>query len=140
LKALLDATAIVALLLNPPQRLDGLSELFTLDLAFYEVGNAIWKAAKVHRSFNEEKGAKAVRTLEKLMENMNVLPFREVEASKVFEVGVRSGLTFYDSSYLVTALGKGLTLITDDKKLARVAEEEGIEVFGSDMLPTLLGP
>ena len=33
------------------------------------------------------------------------------------------GLTFYDTAYVVTASGRNLTLVTDDKKLATKIEK-----------------
>ncbi len=138
MRVLLDATAIVAILLSPPSKPEGLNELSTLDLAFYEVGNAIWKAVRLGKSLDEGKEIKAIGILEELMENLRVIPFREIRASRIVEVGIKRGLTFYDSSYLVTALDRGMTLVTDDRKLSAASMEEGVKVIGSDRLLALL--
>ncbi len=48
---------------------------------------------------------------------------------KVLNLAGKCGLTFYDAAYLNAAMVSGYTLVTEERKLAREASKEGIEVL-----------
>ena len=124
---LFDSSAIINLC--GERKIDPLLEGKTLSLAFYEVGNAVWRQVHVHKSITREEGD---LVLDSLMEVVRRMEKIEVERPlEILRIAVEENLTYYDASYLQAAIEKDLTLITDDKKLY-VAGKKYIETLKSD--------
>jgi len=122
-----DSSAIINLC--GERKIDPLLEGKTLSLAFYEVGNAVWRQVHVHKSITREEGD---LVLDSLMEVVRRMEKIEVEKPlEILRIAVEENLTYYDASYLQAAIEKDLTLITDDKKLY-VAGKKYIETLKSD--------
>lgn len=105
-----------------------LKDSITLDLAFYEVGNALLKELR-RRLITEESFAAAVNVLGGISGVMNVVNFQKLEPEKVCQISKPSGLTFYDASYLAFALTLKETLVTNDQKLSEESRKLGIRVI-----------
>ena len=45
------------------------------------------------------------------------------EVGMALELAEDEGLTFYDASYLRAAIGRGISLVTEDTKLRRAAKK-----------------
>lgn len=56
----------------------------------------------------------------------------EDEASSVLALACKFNLTFYEAAYLAEALKTKSALVTDDKKLAKAAQNVGAENLTSD--------
>ena len=124
---LFDSSAIINLC--GEKKIDPLLEGKTLSLAFYEVGNAVWRQVHVHKSITREEGD---LVLDSLMEVVRRMEKIEVEKPlEILRIAVEENLTYYDASYLQAAIEKDLTLITDDKKLY-VTGKKYIETLKSD--------
>lgn len=91
---------------------------YTIDLAFYEILNAVWKETKLLNRISMDT---AMLLLKGAVTAWKVLPKVEVDYEEVFRIAVELDLTAYDSSYLVAARKLGLTLVTDDQKLLKVS-------------------
>ncbi|AGO60548.1 MULTISPECIES: type II toxin-antitoxin system VapC family toxin [Ferroplasma] len=90
----------------------------TIPLAVYEVGNVIWKNSNIKNTITQEEAKDIGSVLFELINSIEqVIP----TWSSVLSLALKEGLTFYDSSFLVSAIEKGYGLITDDIKLFRVA-------------------
>ncbi|MHA1834776.1 MAG: hypothetical protein ACTSV7_12405 [Candidatus Baldrarchaeia archaeon] len=50
-----------------------LKENYTLQLALYEIGNAIWKDITLLKSYSLDTGLKIISTVKKLLNYMNVI-------------------------------------------------------------------
>jgi len=125
--SLFDSSAIINLC--GERKIDPLLEGKTLSLAFYEVGNAVWRQVHVHKSITREEGD---IVLDSLMEVVRRMEKIEIEKPlEILRIAVEENLTYYDASYLQAAIEKDLTLITDDKKLY-VAGKKYIETLKSD--------
>lgn len=112
---LFDSSAILNIVKKGKARLlDG----YTISLAFYEILNAIWKETKLLASISEDN---ASLLLKGAITAWRVLPKIEVDGLEVFKTSLKYGLTVYDASYLTAARIRGLTLVTDDRKLRSVA-------------------
>ena len=96
----------------------------TLDLARYEIGNAILKERKIFKALTAEQAKLLAREGETLLRNMTLLPALNVE--EILELAMKTGLSFYDTSYLYTARREGLKLATEDTRLSKVAGDLGI--------------
>ena len=64
-----------------------------------------------------------------LVAGTNVQIHQEPRNSEVLGLARRHALTTYDAAYLELALRLGATLATLDRKLARAADAEGVEVI-----------
>jgi len=125
--SLFDSSAIINLC--GERKIDPLLEGKTLSLAFYEIGNAVWRQIHIHKVITREEGD---IVLDSLMEVVRRMEKIEVERPlEILRIAVEENLTYYDASYLQAAIEKDLTLITDDKKLY-VAGKKYIETLKSD--------
>ncbi|RLI32644.1 hypothetical protein DRO56_03180 [Candidatus Bathyarchaeota archaeon] len=125
--SLFDSSAIINLC--GERKIDPLLEGKTLSLAFYEIGNAVWRQIHIHKVITREEGD---IVLDSLMEVVRRMEKIEVERPlEILRIAVEENLTYYDASYLQAAIEKDLTLITDDKKLY-VTGKKYIETLKSD--------
>jgi len=85
---------------------------YTVDLAYYELGNVLWKYAK--RGLNT---APILRAFEELL---NVLRVERVKLnSNVLNLAIENDLTYYDAVYVYLAIKLGTKLVTEDGELLR---------------------
>ena len=129
MKLLFDSSSIINLCAK--KQIDKLLEGWTLSLAFYEVGNAVWKQVHLHKALTPEEGGRALDALVEVLKKMREV--RVEDASAILNIAVREGLTYYDASYIHAAIKKGTTLVTDDKKLHSIAEKY-VETITSEEL------
>ena len=87
------------------KNLQALRDSTTLDLAFYEIGNAIVQEEKMG-IISENMSGVISQVVQSLHEIMNVVPFQKLKAGKVLQEAKRSGLTFYDASVLDPGKGE----------------------------------
>ena len=116
---LYDSSAIINLC--GQKKIDKLLEGWTLNLVFYELGNAVWKQIHVHKTITTNE-ANAV--LDPLIEIFRKLKKPETEdALEILKIAVKENLTYYDASYIHAAMENGLTLVTDDKQLYKTSQK-----------------
>ncbi|HDD40334.1 MAG TPA: PIN domain-containing protein [Nitrososphaeria archaeon] len=126
---LYDSSAIINLC--GEGKTERLLEGWTLNLAFYELGNAVWKQARIHRRITLEE---AYLILDTLTEVFRRLRKPEEEAPlRTLEMAVREDLTYYDAAYISAAIEKGLILVTDDERLYEVGRRY-VKTLKSDEL------
>jgi len=123
-KAIVDASSLLLMIKNVEEeallgKLDGLA---TLDLAFYEIGNALWKQV-VRGVASREEVERTALAIGKLLLVKGVIKvgWRDLGYSAILNLAVDNGITFYDASYLAASIAFGVPLITEDEKLRRVA-------------------
>lgn len=97
----------------------------TISLAFYEVGNAIWKESRIHGRLDLPEAKRLMNTTSALLRRMEEIEPPEEEA---LEIAHRHRITFYDASYLAAARAFDRALVTDDRRIIRVGREEGGKV------------
>lgn len=95
---------------------------YTLDLAIYEVTNAIWKECCLLKNIQANTALKLIELISKIFSIMSLYTIRGHE-EKVLDLAIKEGITVYDASYIYVAADNKLTLVTDDKKLANVARK-----------------
>lgn len=101
-----------------------------LELTTYETGNSIWKLAYLQKKITPQQACKILESFLFLRQNMHVLDIAGLE-EKIKNLSIGTGLTFYDSAYVVAAQHAGLALVTDDASLAKIAAKH-LTVVGSD--------
>jgi predicted nucleic acid-binding protein len=115
---LFDSSAIINL--SSEKKAETLLKGVTLSLAFYEVGNAIWKQVHLRRSLTKEEGSKALTALARLLKQMKEASVKYEAAALI--IAVEEGLTYYDASYIQAAIDNDSILVTDDAELLSKAK------------------
>ena len=97
-----------------------------LDLTQYELGNAVSKKYKGDRVLMLKLFDECVD----ILAHMRVLGTGGMERD-VLVTASSTGLTFYDSAYVVAAERHGLVLVTDDAEMSEAARRRGISTIAS---------
>jgi len=89
---------------------------YTLDLAKYELANALWKQhALLHRISRDDLNS-LVRIAKDVMNVLEILR-TDCHEEEVIKLSSELRLTFYDASYVFHALNLGASLVTEDEQL-----------------------
>src|SRR5271157_1106977 len=132
---LFDSNVIYLLIREMPDTaVDRLIEGYTINLAYYELGNALWRECLLLKKISLEEAQKSLGLMYAILEKMQITPIDSDTGAEVLEVAYKFSLTFYDSAYLTEAKENGKTLITDDNKLAKAAEKIGVKTLSSQVL------
>ena len=124
---LLDANAFLDLVRRKKTLIAG---QYILDLTIYEIGNAIWKEVTLFRTLTKDEAIQFMTDLMNIIQKMNIIRIQE-DLNQIMSLAIEKHLTFYDAAYLHFAAKKGLTLVTNDKKLFSVAKDK-VKVLHSD--------
>jgi predicted nucleic acid-binding protein len=132
---LFDANAIYRLIREfPDDALAKLSEGSTIYLAYYELGNALWRECFLLKRISKEEAQKSLCFMYAVLERMQILSLASDAGISVLDAACKFNLTFYDSAYLTEAKKSDKTLVTDDKKLAKAAENFGIKTLSTAII------
>jgi len=106
-KYLLDASALYPLILKLKEGLLLHRDRFAiLDLTIYEVGNAVWRA---YRKGAVKQPALVARMFEEVLKGLEKLSVGPV-LLEVLDIAAKSGVTFYDASYVYVGFPEAITL------------------------------
>ena len=126
---LLDASAIMAILLNEPnrERVIGLTDNTTLlspEVISFEIGNALVNLFKKQKI--TEEGLFAAYN------NYTLIPLRsiKVDTEKALKIACKYKIYAYDAYYLETAYRLKLPLITFDESMRKVGLDLKINILG----------
>ena len=134
-KFLFDSNAIYKLIRETPDKaLDKLMEGATISLAYYELGNALWRESHLLKRISIDEAQKSLSLMYSMLSRVNVTDVSAEEGNKILETAHEFNLTFYDSAYLVVANKNSTILVTDDGKLAKAAENLGVNTIPSNAL------
>jgi len=121
---IVDSSAIATLYFKEKYRdvvrkvLDDDADVHTLDLAFYEVANAIRKkVAKKEITIDEAKDA--YKKIKDLFESLKIHRVDEV-IDEAFELALNYNITAYDASFVQLAIKYNGKLLTTDERLMNV--------------------
>ncbi len=117
---LYDASAILNLVKKGEIRI--FARGCTVDLAIYEVINAVCKEYYLLKKIRVETAYRLIELLSKILSVLDLHTIRGSE-KEVLDIAVKEGITIYDASYIHIAARNKLTLVTDDKKLAEIARK-----------------
>ena len=117
-KLLFDASSLIYAL--KLKNIDILNENYIQHLTIYEAINAIWKETHLIKSLPPKKAVELIKLATEIIGNLNILSIHQYEP-EIFKKATELDLTIYDASYIVLAEKNKLTLVTEDKKLARKA-------------------
>jgi predicted nucleic acid-binding protein len=132
---LFDANAIYRLIRDCPEKAtDKLMEGTTISLAYYELGNALWRETHLLKRISIEEAQKSLSLMYAMLARMQVVKVDDEQGIEILQTAHKCNLTFYDSAYLVEAKKASKILVTDDNKLAKAAEILGVETLSSNTL------
>ncbi|MEM4834434.1 MAG: type II toxin-antitoxin system VapC family toxin [Thermosphaera sp.] len=125
-----DASVIAAIILredNYEKLLQHLKNSITLDQAFKEASNAIWKAV-MRGHLSGEEAVKAFSLL-KMMKGIFEIRNEDEYLDESFKIALETGLTIYDSLYLALARSEKRPLLTLDENQREAAKKLDIPIF-----------
>ncbi len=127
---LFDASSIIILIKMRSRVFRHVTEDFRiLPLTIFEIGNVFRAEAYLTKTTSPEKAAVMLDGISGIVKKMRTQNLDVDDPVKVLNLAGKCGLTFYDAAYLNAAMVSGYTLVTEDRKLAREASKEGIEVL-----------
>jgi len=128
-----DASSILTLTRELGENvLDLVEKNFTSPLAYYEIGNGLWKECNLLKRLNLDEAVKALKFTFSLLHLMNVIDTEDISlGAKTLSNASKLDITYYDAAYLSIARELGKPLITDDEKLAIAAEKIGVRTLQS---------
>lgn len=115
MKYLIDASSLYRIV--EAKRFDALAGMATLDLARYELGNAVLKDFKFLKKMDATEAGRMIGLLYGVLNAITRITV--ADGKPVIEVADRFGLSFYDAAYVYQARELDLQLITDDEKLRK---------------------
>jgi predicted nucleic acid-binding protein len=134
-RLLFDANVIYRLIRDCPEKaMDMLMEGTTISLAYYELGNALWREAHLLKRISIEEAKKSLSLMYAMLVRMQLVEVEGEQGIEILQTAHKCNLTFYDSAYLVEAKKTSKILLTDDNKLAKAAEILGVETLSSNTL------
>lgn len=95
--------------------------MYAPKLIYREIGNVLlWK---------EKKGIIELGRISSVRSFLSTLQLHESDFLEIYDLAKRTGLTFYDASYLQTAIDLKLPLATYDKQLRKAVESCKIKLL-----------
>jgi predicted nucleic acid-binding protein len=137
---LFDSNAIYTLIRETPDKAtDTLMEGTTIYLAYYEIGNALWRECLLLKRISIEEAKKTLSFIYEMLARMQIGLMNDEKGNETLENAHKLNLTFYDSAYLVEAKKNNKILVTNDNKLAKAAQNLGVETRSSNKLANTSG-
>ncbi|MEM2960923.1 MAG: type II toxin-antitoxin system VapC family toxin [Candidatus Bathyarchaeia archaeon] len=116
---LFDSSAIIVLC--GEKKLDKLLDGWTINLAYYELGNAVWKQVNVYKKMTTSEARKVLDSIAEAFRRLKKP--KDEDTLETLKIATEENLTFYDASYIQAATKKGFVLVTDDDKLLKIAKK-----------------
>ncbi|MEM1998094.1 MAG: type II toxin-antitoxin system VapC family toxin [Candidatus Bathyarchaeia archaeon] len=131
MKCLIDSSAVILVLKWLKEKsVEALNGQATLNLAYYEINNVVWKQCAIEGSINFQEAIDRAKEVAQILEIMSIEELRSPEeVGEAMKYAVEQGLTFYDASYLQKAKSKNYVLVTEDKELFKKSEYVGVKAI-----------
>ncbi|MBM3897345.1 MAG: type II toxin-antitoxin system VapC family toxin [Thaumarchaeota archaeon] len=133
---LVDSSSLMILIKNMEERKATklMQDSKILDLTYYEAGNMLWKHSGLHKYVSKQDLANLTDLTKDVLRKLERISAESDDLPRILEIANREKLTFYDSSYLYIAVAKGLSLVTDDFKLAKASHKYITTKTASEMV------
>lgn len=135
LALLFDASSLLTLIKELRGRApDLLLEGSTISLAYYEVGNALWRECFLLQRIGPEEASQLLKAIFAILRAMDVTLLKDEElGNAILKLAGELKITYYDAAYITEAQRSNKILVTDDEKLIKAAESRGIKTLTSKM-------
>ncbi len=111
---------------------DMFGEGSTISLAYYEVGNALWRECFLLKRIVPKEATKLLKSMFAMLRAMDVAVLKdEGLGDAILNMAGKLDITYYDAAYLTVARKSGRILVTDDEKLAKAAKSLGVRTLTS---------
>jgi len=106
------------------------AELTTVDLAFIEVANTLWKHTYVLNRIPADAFRVLADTIGPLIRSSTKRIYSSVEyLRESLDNAMRFGITVYDAIYVTAALKHGCRLATFDERLDKALKSRGLDII-----------
>jgi predicted nucleic acid-binding protein len=102
-------------------------ENLTLELAFIEAANTLWKHAYVFKRINGDKYEALRNSVKPLISNLARVHSSLEILEEATDNAIRYGFSIYDSLYVTLSLRENCKLVTFDDKLRSKLVEKGLK-------------
>ena len=126
-----DASSIFKLIAE--KKVSLLGGNFTVPLAKFELGNAVWKEVILHKRLKEDEGLELINLISKVLDIMNII---DVDEIKVEKVALYYRISYYDALYVQLSIDLSLPLVTEDKKLMEKVKGKVIVISTNNVVTT----
>ncbi|MFB6244799.1 MAG: type II toxin-antitoxin system VapC family toxin [Candidatus Nanohaloarchaea archaeon] len=113
-----DTSSLVHLLFNG--EVEELFDSGTLELAFYEASNVIWKKNSLQNRINNQEAEEALEALKIIEREMEI---QKPDRKKAMKIAREEEIAFYDASFISVARDRGEKLVTEDHEMKKSAED-----------------
>src|SRR5487761_101360 len=122
---LLDANSLFLLARSTDEELKSrtIKSSKTLGLAFYELGNAIWKESELLKTLSRDEADALTRAVSVILSRISQIQITQGQLSGILEIARKEKRTFYDCAYIYAARIENLIFVTEDEKLSKVARK-----------------
>ena len=133
MKYVLDASSIYKI--AESNRLEFIEDSITIDLARYELGNAVLKDCAIHKRIDAQKAQQLIGFLYELLDTIDKVSV--TDSSGVMKIALNLKLSFYDAAYVYYSKSANLILVTEDEKLAKKAKGHTRVISTEDLFSAL---
>ncbi|RLI33453.1 hypothetical protein DRO56_01710 [Candidatus Bathyarchaeota archaeon] len=104
----------------------------TISLAYYEIGNALWRECVLLKRVTPEEALGILRALFAMLRTMEVTKLEDEDGGvAILNLACELNITYCDAAYLAEAQRSGRMLVTDDEGLAEAAGRVGVKTVTS---------
>jgi len=108
---------------------------FTVSLAYYEIGNAIWRECYLLGRIALDDAAIVLSSIFTILQTMNVTMLEDdMMGRDILNMAGELGITYYDAAYLTMAQKLNKTLVTNDEELIKAAKKTDVKTLRSRAL------
>jgi len=113
--------------------IDVLKGNITVSLAYYEIGNALWKECNLYKRVSVEDAVKTLRFMYSMLGLMKVIHVEDASFGiSTLLMANKLNITYYDAAYLSVAKELDKVLVTDDERLREIAEKINVKTLSSE--------
>ena len=136
MKAVLDARTIISLVKKHGEdSIDMLEGSATIALAPYEIGNMLRTETQLTRTLTVAEADRLLYIFYRILAVVTVAaPATADEAIRILRMARETDTSYYDVAYLTEAKKKRVPLAAEDRRLAEIAERNGVKTFNADSL------
>lgn len=128
-----DASSILILTRElQEQVVDVMKGNLTTSLAYYEVGNALWKKCTLAKKLTLNEATEVLEFTFQLFKLMKIVHISDENmGGKTLSNATKLNITYYDAAYLTAAKETGKVLVSDDEKLTTTSQKIGVKTLPS---------
>jgi predicted nucleic acid-binding protein len=133
LSYMFDASSILILTRELEEKVvDVMKGNLTSSLAYYEVGNALWKKCNLAKKLTLNEATEVLEFTLSLFKLMKIVHISDKDmGGKTLSNAAKLNITYYDAAYLTAAKETGKVLVSDDKKLTTASQKIGVKTLPS---------